>query len=50
MARKDQLNRWPVGRSAGGGIQTSLVVLWIGINLAGAFPRWDPYPFVLLNL
>lgn len=31
-------------------IQTSLVALWIGINLTGAFLRWDPYPFVLLNL
>lgn len=31
-------------------IQTSLVAVWIGINLAGAFLRWDPYPFVLLNL
>jgi uncharacterized membrane protein len=31
-------------------IQTTLVALWIGINLAGLFLRWDPYPFVLLNL
>jgi uncharacterized membrane protein len=31
-------------------IQTSLVMLWILINLAGMSLRWDPYPFVLLNL
>jgi uncharacterized membrane protein len=31
-------------------IQTTLVALWIGINLAGVLLRWDAYPFVLLNL
>jgi uncharacterized membrane protein len=31
-------------------IQTVLVVLWIGINVIWATGRWDPYPFILLNL
>ena len=31
-------------------IQTTLVALWIGVNLAGLVLKWDPYPFVLLNL
>jgi len=30
--------------------QTVLVVLWIGINLTAVGLRWDPYPFILLNL
>ena len=31
-------------------VQTVLVVAWIGINLAAVSLRWDPYPFILLNL
>jgi uncharacterized membrane protein len=31
-------------------VQTVLVVLWIGINVVWATGRWDPYPFILLNL
>jgi uncharacterized membrane protein len=31
-------------------IQTVIVVVWIGINAAAASLRWDPYPFILLNL
>jgi uncharacterized membrane protein len=31
-------------------IQTVIVVLWISINSAAAALRWDPYPFILLNL
>jgi uncharacterized membrane protein len=31
-------------------IQTILVVIWIALNLAAASLRWDPYPFILLNL
>ncbi len=31
-------------------IQTVLVVIWITVNLAAASLRWDPYPFILLNL
>ncbi|MGH3436155.1 MAG: DUF1003 domain-containing protein [Sciscionella sp.] len=30
--------------------QTLIVVLWIILNLAAASLRWDPYPFILLNL
>jgi uncharacterized membrane protein len=31
-------------------IQTLIVVIWIALNLSGAALRWDPYPFILLNL
>nr|WP_211177799.1 DUF1003 domain-containing protein [Pseudonocardia acidicola] len=31
-------------------IQTVIVVVWIGINLAMVQLQWDPYPFILLNL
>lgn len=30
--------------------QTVLVVLWITVNAAAFSFRWDPYPFILLNL
>ncbi len=30
--------------------QTLLVVGWITVNLAWVALRWDPYPFILLNL
>jgi uncharacterized membrane protein len=30
--------------------QTVLVVVWITINLVAVSLRWDPYPFILLNL
>jgi uncharacterized membrane protein len=30
--------------------QTLLVVLWIAVNAAAVGLRWDPYPFILLNL
>jgi uncharacterized membrane protein len=30
--------------------QTILVVLWIVANPAAFSFRWDPYPFILLNL
>lgn len=30
--------------------QTVLVTIWIAINLVAARVRWDPYPFILLNL
>jgi uncharacterized membrane protein len=32
------------------GIQTVLVIVWIGLNLASWRLQWDPYPFILLNL
>lgn len=31
-------------------IQTLIVVVWILLNLAAVSLRWDPYPFILLNL
>ncbi|MDE2098575.1 MAG: DUF1003 domain-containing protein [Patescibacteria group bacterium] len=31
-------------------IQTGVVLAWVGLNLAAAVLRWDPYPFILLNL
>ena len=30
--------------------QTVLVVIWIALNAAAFSLRWDPYPFILLNL
>jgi uncharacterized membrane protein len=30
--------------------QTVLVFLWIVLNITAAVGRWDPYPFILLNL
>ena len=32
------------------GIQTALVIVWIALNLFAVNLRWDPYPFILLNL
>jgi uncharacterized membrane protein len=30
--------------------QTVLVIFWIALNLFAVKLRWDPYPFILLNL
>jgi uncharacterized membrane protein len=30
--------------------QTLLVITWIALNLFAVSLRWDPYPFILLNL
>jgi uncharacterized membrane protein len=30
--------------------QTVAVILWVTLNIVGFFGRWDPYPFILLNL
>jgi uncharacterized membrane protein len=30
--------------------QTIMVVLWITVNAVAVTLRWDPYPFILLNL
>ncbi len=30
--------------------QTVLVAVWIALNAAAISLRWDPYPFILLNL
>ncbi|MCK9896892.1 DUF1003 domain-containing protein [Frankia sp. AgB32] len=32
------------------GIQTAVVIVWIALNIAVPLMRWDPYPFILLNL
>lgn len=31
-------------------IQSVILALWVIFNLSGNFERWDPYPFILLNL
>ena len=31
-------------------IQTIFVIIWIALNLFAVKLRWDPYPFILLNL
>ena len=31
-------------------IQTIAVLIWIALNVVAVASRWDPYPFVLLNL
>jgi uncharacterized membrane protein len=31
-------------------LQTIVVVAWIVVNIFAASLRWDPYPFILLNL
>jgi len=31
-------------------VQTILVIVWITLNVAAVRLRWDPYPFILLNL
>jgi len=30
--------------------QTAMVIVWIAVNAAAVGLRWDPYPFILLNL
>jgi uncharacterized membrane protein len=30
--------------------QTLFVLVWIALNTIGIIHRWDPYPFILLNL
>jgi len=30
--------------------QTLLVIVWIAVNAVAVSLRWDPYPFILLNL
>ena len=31
-------------------LQTIMVLAWIALNLGAVHWRWDPYPFILLNL
>jgi uncharacterized membrane protein len=32
------------------GIQTVIIIVWIILNIFAFTFRWDPYPFILLNL
>ncbi len=56
-----KLERDTVGRFAEGfarfmgtakfiGWMTVFVIVWISLNVVGLVGRWDPYPFILLNL
>ena len=31
-------------------VQSLILVVWIAINITGLIYKWDPYPFILLNL
>ena len=31
-------------------VQTIIVIVWIALNVVAVNLRWDPYPFILLNL
>ncbi len=31
-------------------IQSVLLIIWIVLNVVGIVEKWDPYPFILLNL
>jgi uncharacterized membrane protein len=31
-------------------IQSSLLAIWVLLNISGFIQPWDPYPFILLNL
>ena len=31
-------------------IQSALLLIWIALNVTAYVQRWDPYPFILLNL
>ncbi len=52
----DAIGRWSenIARFLGTGrylaIQTVVVIVWITVNAAAVALRWDPYPFILLNL
>jgi uncharacterized membrane protein len=52
----DSFARWAerLARFLGTGrylaFQTGIVLVWIALNAAAASLRWDPYPFILLNL
>jgi uncharacterized membrane protein len=31
-------------------VQTGAVIIWLVLNIYGFVHRWDPFPFILLNL
>lgn len=41
----DTIGSWPFIIT-----QTVVLALWITLNVVGFVQRWDPYPFILLNL
>jgi uncharacterized membrane protein len=41
---------FPLRKLSGVLIQSVLLVFWVSLNVAAAIVRWDPYPFILLNL
>jgi uncharacterized membrane protein len=45
----DRIAEW-VGSWTFIAVQTTILVLWIILNVVAWANRWDPYPFVLLNL
>ncbi|MPZ53378.1 MAG: DUF1003 domain-containing protein, partial [Acidimicrobiia bacterium] len=47
--RADAFARWFGTRAFLIG-QSAVVLVWIGLNVLAAGLRWDPYPFILLNL
>jgi uncharacterized membrane protein len=47
--RAETFARW-FGTPAFLVIQTAIVTVWILLNVLAATLRWDPYPFILLNL
>jgi uncharacterized membrane protein len=32
------------------GWQTLIIIIWVILNITAVVRRWDPYPFILLNL
>jgi uncharacterized membrane protein len=47
--RAETFARW-FGTPAFLVMQTAIVTVWILLNVLAATLRWDPYPFILLNL
>jgi uncharacterized membrane protein len=31
-------------------IQSTILLIWVALNITASFHHWDPYPFILLNL
>jgi uncharacterized membrane protein len=53
LARGQRVADW-VARTVGSWrfilIQSGLLLVWIALNITAVIERWDPYPFILLNL
>ena len=53
LSRGERAAEWTAAKLGSWGfiiLQTFLVLVWIAMNLAVVTLRWDPYPFILLNL